>query len=218
MYFQSYISLPLLDYLSEKIANKAELLTEAKPIAIFTYVAAISTANYKPMYWESIKPLFAKNSLLQSDFNELPWIKFTLELLSIDVYNSNLIGRIFSNTFLEKYLRQDNKFLDHMQLLLLFQSVKIFYPEYDGPTLDEQYKNRAIELKLAKNECPLTDVVHYCFGGREFVYSRVRTRLGHFIDHVIVFDENGDVVKCNQNAQQLGDFYEDLPIKTNEKA
>ena len=202
--------------MSERVLEKPQLLSNAKPTALFTYVSALATANFKPPHWDRVASLILENNLIKEQKNELPWIKFFLELMSLGVYDKDMLSNLFDIDFLEKHLMRTNNKNNYLQLLLLHQAVQIFLPDYDGNTIDQQFINYATELTYNKHETPLKESVQYCFGGADFVRSNVKTRFGHFIDHIIVFDENGEPVRCQDLSEEQR--FEDIKIHKTQRA
>lgn len=176
----------------------------------------MATANYKPANWLSIQQLIMKNDLFRMERSDLPWIKFALELFSLDVYDRQMLNTIFSTEFLQKHLQRTNNTLDYLQLLLLHQAVQILRPEYDGNRLEEQFIEKAVSIMFAKQECPLQEYVEYAFGGAHVVRSKLKTEQGHFIDHLLVLDRNGEAVPIS-TAEGDEAFFSDISIGPNER-
>lgn len=206
--FQAFIDLRLLDYIASKVVQKPTDLSEAKPSQLFTFVSAFSTANYTTTdNWDLIKNTIKENSLLRSEKNELPWMKFSLELFSIGCYDKNLIEKLFSDEFLDRHLSRDYNLLDYLQFLVLYQSVALLHPEYDGNLPNKKHLDQAIEFNFEKNEFPLSKLLSFAFGENLF-YTKMRTKFGHFLDHVIAFDDDMNPVRKGDEI-----FIEDLQKK-----
>lgn len=203
----AFINLRLLDYIALKVDQKPSSLSEARPTALFTFVTAFSTANYRTENWELIKSTIKENSLLRSNKIELPWMKFSLELISLGCYDKNLMEKIFSDNFLDQHLSRDYNLLDYLQFLALYQSIVLLHPEYDGNLPSKRHLDMAIEFNFEKNDFPLSKFLSFSFGENLF-YTKMRTKFGHFLDHVMAFDEN-------MNPIPKGDeiFIEDLQKK-----
>lgn len=197
--------------------HKPEFLINAKPTVLLTYVTAVSTANYKPQQWDIITTFINKNELMNLHKNGLPWIKFSLELLSIGVYNINSLSKLFNYDFLHKLLMREYNTLDYLQLLLLYQGVCTLIHDYDGSVIDDYFINKAIEITFAKQECPLKIATEHIFGGEDYVHSKVKSKYGHFVDHVIVFNENHEAVKCKNDSLKNGANMEDIICGPNEQ-
>lgn len=202
--------------MTDRINQRPELLINARPTVLFTYVTALATANYKPAKWSTIQQFIIKNDLFRIERNDLPWIKFALELLSLDVYDRQMLNTIFSTEFLQTHLQRANNTLDYLQLLMLHQAVQILRPEYDGNRLDDQFIDKAVSITFAKQECPLQEYVEHAFGGAQLVRSKLKTRQGHFIDHMVVLNENGEAV-ARSFREDDEEFFDEISIEPNER-
>lgn len=202
--------------MTDRINQRPELLINARPTVLFTYVTALATAYYKPAKWSTIQQFIIKSDLFRIERNDFPWIKFALELLSLNVYDKQMLNKVFSNDFLQTHLQRVNNTLDYLQLLMLHQAVQILRPEYDGNRLDDQFIDKAVSIMFAKQECPLQEYVENAFGGAHAVRSKLKTRQGHFIDHMVVLDTNGEaVVKASSEGDE--EFIDEISIGPNER-
>lgn len=183
----SYTSDRLLEVVAKKFTN----VEDASPSIIFTLVSAFSLANYTPMNWDVMSQSIAKSKLLRNPTNNLPWLKFVLEFISLGSLSENLLIKIFSDDFLTAFLARDNPTLDYLQLLSLHQIISILHPNYCGPLPDTKYIDRAIEILKKKEPSPLGESLKCAFG-EDFVVNRTVTQHGHLIDHLIAFDEGGN--------------------------
>lgn len=199
-----YVDLRLLDYVASKIVQKPTTLSEARPSVLFTLVTAFSSANYKTANWNLIQGAIKENSLLRSTKNEFPWMRFSVELISLGIYDKNLIEKIFSDEFLDCHLSRDYNLLDYLQFLTLYQSVVLMHPEYDGNLPSKRHLDLAIEFNFEKTDFPLSKFLSFAFGDNLF-YTKMRTKIGHCLDHVIAFDENMNPVPKGDHI-----FIEDL--------
>lgn len=185
----SFINIDLLNYLSQKIIENPEEINKARPSLFFNIITGFSTANYTPPQWDSIKTIILQNPIINCNKNELPWMKFNLELMSLGCYDKNLLEKVFHDDFLEQYLAREQNTLDYLQMLSLYQSVMILHPEYDGILPNSRFIDKAIELNFEKQMYPLKSCLEYIYGGSEYVMTKVTTKYGHSIEHAIVFDK-----------------------------
>jgi hypothetical protein len=177
-------------------------LTLAPAGAIFTFTGAYCIANYKPPEtWPACQEPLLENALLKSDRTELPWIRLGLDLLVLDTVDHQLLRRIFQPGFLDHFLARDNNTLDYLQLLSLYQAVKVLVPNYEGPFPEEQYLQNADRLQRKyQDNRPLADALDILFGA-DAVHSGLTSRYRHFVDHVVVFDtRTGEVVRRVETA------------------
>jgi hypothetical protein len=134
---------------------------------------------------------------------ELPWIKFTIELLSLGVYHERLVQMIFADDFLEEYMKRPLNHLDHIQLLSIVQILKSFYPKYKGPWPDDKFLSKGIEVNSAKKPSVLGKALELAYGGEEYVVSKIGTNLGHFLDHLVAFDESNAAISFNEKPENV---------------
>lgn len=203
----NYVSYDLLDYIIRQILDNHSILSTCKASGLLAFATGFSNADYKPENWEIIKSLLHENPLLHSDKIKLPWIKFANELLSIDFQSNILFEKVFNTNFLEKYLDREENRLDYVQLLLLWQSVKLLVPDYNGPWPEMRFIEDAIMMNFSRVNEVFLEALVKIFGGREFIQTNLTTSHGHCLDFVISFDtnENPIAMPCKINK------YDDLP-------
>ncbi|XP_047115538.1 uncharacterized protein LOC124795518 isoform X1 [Schistocerca piceifrons] len=213
-------SIKLLDYIANIVANDPNVLESAEPNTIFALTSGMSSANYGTKYWNVIEKSILKNKIMEEDKIELPWIKFTLELASLGCFHPPLLRRIFEEQFLRKFLARDYNLLDHLQLLMLFQAVITLFPSYSGPLPPDDIIQKASRLNGDNvNEFPLKGALEHGLGGASYLQTRFTTKLGHFIDHVIVMRKGGYPVAVNHSKDQepMKQLIEDLIIPPDSK-
>ena len=201
------MSIKLLDYLDSLIIKDPHVLSTAKPSSLFNFAAGFSCANYKPPNWDIIRNILHDNPLLSSDRENLPWYKFALEMVCLDFHHKILIERIFSRSFLTNFLSREYNLLDNLQLLQLYQCMKLMVPGYDGPFPDQDIIANAIEICQVKRDFPYKKVLEYVFGGEKFLQTNVLTEYGHCLDHVVCFDADLKPIDLPCEVKK----FEDLP-------
>lgn len=212
---QSYINLPLLDFLTERIVQRPDLLINARPTVFFTYITALSTANYCPTKWSStVKQFILRSDLIKIERTDLPWIKCALEMLSLDCSDPTMLNTIFSEDFLQSHMQRTNNTLDHLQLLMLVQAVETLTDNATTVRLNEFRRGKAIAMTTVKqndeNNQNCTALVERCFAAGA-VKSKLKTKQGHCIDHVLIFNEMGEAVPIIGDTDVL-QFVEDMPV------
>ena len=203
-----YVSYELLDYIDRSIVNNHSILSTARAAMLFTFAAGYSNANYKSENWEIFKSLLHENPMLHSENVHLPWISFANQMMSLDFHSNILLEKIFSTKFLEEYLRRNENQLDHVQLLLLWQSVKLILPDYNGPLPEQRFIDDAIIINQSRsvNERFLETLVNI-FGDRECIQTNVMSSHGHCLDFVMSFDVNKNAISMPCRIRK----YEELP-------
>lgn len=226
----NFVNIELIEYITEKICAQPELLVDASPSALLTYISAMSQSYYKPAAWDSLKPLLQRNAFVSGPPRpEKPWLRFVLELIALDVCDEQRVSALCEASFLKQHLQRSQNTLDMLQLLLLHQVVELLIPGYSGERLPAQLVEKAMHIQLQRQETPLRPSVERIFGGADRVHSGVVTRWGHFVDHVVVFDGEGKAVAADTKVEAVrteGDEedqrcnvrFEDIQPKEGERA
>ncbi|XP_026469011.1 uncharacterized protein LOC113372888 [Ctenocephalides felis] len=206
----SYVNIPFLDYVGQLIEENPERLSAGRPSIFITVVNALSLADYKTKHWETIETAILQNDIFISGKDELPWTKCAAELASLDIFNHELLERIFSPTFLEKFLSREFNVIDHFQILQLYQAVKTLCPSYDGPFPSQDIIKHAIALQNTPIEVTsIRTALIYALENERYVTNGVHSKLGHYIDYVIVM-RNGKPVPISSALDQDNVFIEDI--------
>uniref|UniRef100_A0A182NRH6 RAP domain-containing protein n=1 Tax=Anopheles dirus TaxID=7168 RepID=A0A182NRH6_9DIPT len=194
----SFLHIPLLDY----IASHGSQLALVPTSGIITIVAGFSNANYIPNNWNTVKQEIERNSTITTP--SIPWIRYNLELLSLDIFNPELLAHWLDPQSLETSMAR-NVLMDYLQLTELGQTLRLLYSgQYHGPYPAKHYIDKSVTLMQQNNDHPLQKPLEYAFGGEEYISTQVVTDHGHVLDHVIVFDTNGKAVKKRVIATEEG--------------
>ncbi|XP_055613466.1 uncharacterized protein LOC129759917 [Uranotaenia lowii] len=185
-----YIDVPLLNYVSEHV----ESFSIVPVTGIITFVSSLSNANYKPSNWDSLKPEINR---FAGVFNtKLPWIRYNLELLSLDIYNFEMLQNYLSPETVN--VAMDRKtVVDHLQLLELDQTLRLLYPQYHGPFPPQEYLDTAKKLLEQNRDMPLEKPLELIFG-QQVVLTKVKSKNGHVFDHVLAFDESRNPIQLSE--------------------
>lgn len=200
----SFVNIELLDYLMSKLACDPKMLEDVTPGYILTLVGALSTANYVPVEWKIIQEYVFRNPLFENKRVDLPWLKFVLDLLVLDVWRPDLIERIFQPDFLRQYFARENNQLDYCLLLILYQVVNTLKKnEYKGPLPGDNYLIKAEEFSVNDDQL-LAPSLKYIYSNFS-ILSKARTRLGHTIEHVIVLDQGNHPAEPSLSSESTID-------------
>uniref|UniRef100_A0AAG5CZZ4 RAP domain-containing protein n=2 Tax=Anopheles atroparvus TaxID=41427 RepID=A0AAG5CZZ4_ANOAO len=192
----SFLHIPLLDY----IASHANNISLVPTSGIITIVAGFSNANYKPDNWEMVKQEIARNTTITHP--SIPWIRYNLELLSLDIFNSQLITHWLDPKSLETSMAR-NVLVDYLQLSELGQTLKLLHADkYQGPYPSKHFVDKSVMLMLQNNEYPLLKPLEFAFGGEEYVSTKVVSEHGHVLDHIIIFDSTGNPISKPTNSSE----------------
>lgn len=76
--------------------------------------------------------------------------------------------------------------MDYLCILNLYQLVKSFHPgTYTGPLPPADVLEKAVDYLAKDVDYPLLGALQQGLGGRQYVMSGVRTKLGHFIGNLL---------------------------------
>lgn len=210
----SFINLDLLDYVSKLVEKDPSHLIDCRFTQLYTFVTGFSTANYCSPNWPIISEYIFQNSTFQSNRNELPWMRFCLELCSLNCFNSDLIEKIFQTDFLEKHLSRENNFLDYIQMLSLYHCSKLLMTDYKGQEPDKEFLDKAIEMSFSREIFPLKQMLEFGFNDAQNVLTKVATKHGQLVDHVVVLrnDEPVNIGSFTGTLEELQELYKDAKM------
>lgn len=203
----SFVSYELLDYIDTQVLLNPSNLSSCKIPGIITFASGFSNANYKSQHWDIIKPFLLENPSIGENRLGIPWMKVAVDFMALGIFSEVLLEKVFSTDFLTAYIGRSENKLDQLQFLLVWQSVKVFYPEYNGTMPDQRFINDATLINLAKSNEAAATTIGEAVGGRQFVQTNVASSLGHCLDCVVSFDANENPIEmpCKINN------YSDLP-------
>ncbi|XP_037034087.1 uncharacterized protein LOC119072878 [Bradysia coprophila] len=182
-----FVHLNMLKYMLQEIEKYPQLIIECKPTSFLTFIAALSSANYKPHNWDKIQQLIMRSNFITEEKRlNLPWTKVALELLSLGIECPTIWDKVFSNEFLAEHLTQRRR--ERLSRILeLYQCLAITDYNVDG-RIDEKFLTEAKMLQQSI-QFPMQRYIEMAFGGPSFVCTRVRTKRSHVIHHVVAFDK-----------------------------
>ncbi|OXU28729.1 hypothetical protein TSAR_015690 [Trichomalopsis sarcophagae] len=189
-----HINIQLLNYLTSLCYKNPMILSQCRPFHISNLVAGMAFANYKPPFWNELQKIFVEHYNLIPD--DVTLCYFTLHLLSLDCFDSQLVKFVFSLDIDPKLI----SFAYRKVLQQLYQSIKTLYPTYTGPWPSEEMI-QSFET-LADKEFktyPFKSVIEKLVGGPTHVNTNVQTNLGHLIDHLIVLKDGNPVAVTSKS-------------------
>ncbi|KAL6417581.1 hypothetical protein ACFW04_013571 [Cataglyphis niger] len=179
----NYAHIPFLEYLAAKCFEEPNLLKDAPYFKISIFLKGLTNADYKPVFWDTIRDAILANEVENKPFRK-SMIRFALHLTALDCYSPNLIKKVFSEN-----IKANDKMKDiyAREILLLYQSTKTLYPTYDGPWPSQDILKYAIDnVSPILPTYSMRAALELALGGPQYIHNDLRTRLGHYIDHVIV--------------------------------
>ncbi|XP_071562270.1 uncharacterized protein [Temnothorax nylanderi] len=194
----NYAHIPFLEYLAAKCFEQPNLLKNASYFRVSIFLEGLINADYKPVFWDIIRDAILANKVENKVFNR-SMIKFALHLIALDCYSPSLISKVFSQII---KANESMRNIHMRELLLLYQSVKTLYPMYNGPWPSQDILEHAISIHktLLSPILPtfsLKTALELALGGPQYVHNDLRTKLGHYIDHVVVMRKGGYPIAIN---------------------
>lgn len=205
----NYSSIPLLDYLAAKCFEDPSIITTCTLRQVQCFVKGFALTDYKPVFWDIIRETLLA-STVNRKFPVDSVLDFVLDLTALDCYHSEILEMAFRVNIMEIDRKQRDA--ETSKLLNLYQTVKTLYPSYTGAWPD------ARDLESVDSEYnrlySLTPVLARALGGVQYVQTHLRTKLGHFVDHVVVMQPGGQPVAINNENDSTersdSQFVEDL--------
>lgn len=183
--FQGYDDVYLLEYISDIIVISPESLNS--PFYLLQYVSSLSHANYKPQSFESIKPLILNNPVIDMN-KKISWIKFAVELASLDCYSDKILSKIYNEDFSSELLAKQNHKIDYIQLLYLHYAVFYFYPSFKNLNTPDYILKGAMDvLKMKDVDNNIASCLELALGGEKYFASNVKIPSGFIIGELILY-------------------------------
>ncbi|VVC33957.1 Hypothetical protein CINCED_3A003898 [Cinara cedri] len=182
----------LLNYMTCQLTDHTTL-ENYKFSVLMSYIVACANANYIPPRFIELKPNILKILSVQKDILKLPWLLLTFDLAVLDCWSQKLLEHVFSRSFLNGFLNRSDNIHDYIMLLKLYQAAVTLFPGgYDGPLPPPDVLKKATDIyQKSFRNFPLKTALEHGLGGSDYVLSGVRSKLGHFIDHILVMRPGG---------------------------
>ncbi|XP_046593812.1 uncharacterized protein LOC107224312 [Neodiprion lecontei] len=193
----------LIDYVAAECYQNPVVLSKCSEINIRVLVIALATADYKPIFWETMQEIISKIVDKDQFTSSALLLDFAVSMAVLDCYNPRVIKEIFSENFLSTEMLK-NETQTSWNFLLLYQSIQTLCSTPVGKSPPERLLETAICYNTASvKNSSLLPALEQAMGGSQFVTSNLRTRLGHYIDHVIMV-KDGHPLALNflQEAQE----------------
>lgn len=187
----------LLDYIAMKFLELSMSTNYQSLNMLDSFVSAMAMSDYKPVFWDKIQELILENAAIES-YENLLQIVFNLAVL--DCYSDKLLRKIFESNANIEIMTSDRK----QQILRLYQFTKTLYKDYDGPRpLEDKFELLADWDQYSGRIPHIYKALEIAIGGSQFIETRMGTKLGHFIDYVILWDkENAKPIPINYKSSQ----------------
>lgn len=215
-----HLSMNLLNYVSLKALEDPQLIHD--PIFFNDVATAMAVTDERPIHWDNLSQMLQTMPITSvGNQGDIMWMKIAVSLISIGVYREDVIQKACGEKYLTKLLRNAFQF-DLDQLLILNQVISTYKPEFERLLPSPTFLNNSMSKLKWMHGFPLEASLKFAFGGDKFVATKLLSRLGHKIDHVIALNSYGDPIPIkNYIAQSLdSDSFlriEDIKFPTNVK-
>lgn len=174
----NYAHIPLLEYLAAKCFEQPDLLKDASYLKLFTFLEGFIYADYKPVFWDSIRDAILANQAENKSTNK-SLIRFALYLTALDCYSQSLLSKVFSYNVKSS----ETTYRDSLarEMLLLYQSIKTLYPMYEGPWPSQDTLEYITALDPIVPTFSFKAALELALGGPLYVHNNLKTKLGHHI-------------------------------------
>lgn len=146
-------------------------------------------ANTLPPSWEeTLWPEIKKNPAYAKLGPEY-WFSIAVNLLSVDFVDRELVARLLSLSYLQQVFDKSPEKQNWLLFWEIAQHCVLnpeLFPEQAG-IVDSLYMKNAIVLKRIYTRCPIHEKIEAEFGS-ELVVSKVTSKYGHFIQHILKYD------------------------------
>ncbi|CAD6232088.1 GSCOCG00001739001-RA-CDS [Cotesia congregata] len=197
-----FVSTSLLDYVAAKCYEDNSIINKLNQFQILDMLCAMSLADYKPIFWDSLKDLLLNEKLLQ--FKHSVMVKTALFLASLDYYWPELINRIFEDeNCRSKNIATEAFFEIGGNLLLLHHAVSNFSPDYTGKLLSDDILEAFRNTRTPpRNNYQLKSALELSLGGPQYIKTHVETEFKLCIDHVVIMRKGGFPIAINPDDEK----------------
>ncbi|XP_051160940.1 uncharacterized protein LOC127281325 [Leptopilina boulardi] len=202
----------LLDYIAIKFVDKSNRKDYKYLNMLDVFVSAMAMCDYKSIFWDVIQELILNNNSIDSYENIT---ELVVNLAILDSYSDKLLRLILEKNTNIEWMPADQK----LKILKLYQIIKTLYLDYDGPRpLEDKLELLVDWNQYNYKKSPIYKALEIAVGGSEYIESKVKTKLGHFIDHVILWDKSSakpipiSYENSERNENSTTDFNELKPI------
>ncbi|XP_065221245.1 uncharacterized protein LOC135846206 [Planococcus citri] len=211
----SYVDLDFLNYIDLSLSRTNDFANREDDITmIISFIAACSDARYLPLNWSTYEPVFIDYFLKIKDI-QIPLVRIVVELVSLDRWHVPLIEKVFADDFLRQYLNRKHNKLDHLAILNLYRAVAT--KEQSGVTVlpPADIIDTAINyVKETQRSVDLSPSLELLFNGKSHIANNIMTKYGHFIEHLIVLNKNGEPLPIKEDVQD-GQNLENIVLPAN---
>lgn len=148
-------------------------------------MAASLPANWSASIWPAIE----LNPVYQKRDRSVNWLSITRQLIAMGFYDAHLISDTLSKSYLDKGFENKLSDVRYLEFLDIFQNCML-NQDICGVSLNDIDSNlveKAISINLENRSRPFQSRFEEIFGTDKLI-SSVRSRFGHYIQHIMKFD------------------------------
>ncbi|KAJ8943016.1 hypothetical protein NQ318_008334 [Aromia moschata] len=204
----THVNRYLLDYVSKKALEDPTCVTNADASDIYSIVIAMSLTSYRPLHWDNLKDLIVRKKQLASENKrEIIWIRFMASLCLLDIYKLDVITKALNSDYLNSLFKKGFN-SDFENYFSIWQSIKINRPELVDILPSKYDPEQVIDSMKPIPEFPLEASLQKGLGSDQYVLTDLVSKIGHQIDHAILFRKGGYPVAVNKDVK----FIEDIEV------
>ncbi|XP_011309417.1 uncharacterized protein [Fopius arisanus] len=202
-----HVNIALLDYMSAKCFEDKRIISGANKYQIGSFFYALSQADYKPVFWDSIKESLMSEKLLDQNPGKLT--KVGLYMASLDCLMPKLIEKVFT----QFEVRSEGHTSAKKRFLLLYHAVKSGFHGYKGPWPSEDLLRGCENIPAVdREEYPLQDAIECALGGQQYVINQLKTKFGYYVDNVVIMRKGGFPIAINKEGHLVEKIEELIPL------
>ncbi|XP_076309291.1 FAST kinase domain-containing protein 2, mitochondrial-like [Tachypleus tridentatus] len=218
-----FISVDLLMHLANEIVTNPSSVYSDPQVSPLSVAGGYALPGFCPPdaeeVWRVLVSSTEKLSKLEGKAPHL-YIKFISYLAQLDFFPLDLLEKMLKTQLIDHTL-SDPRFTKHYEEVLTNASL-LHCTSPLGPFLPSKKINEAICLERnsrISKDFPLKNYLEIAVGGPQFLKTKLQTRSGHFIDHMIVMRKGDYPVAINDCTKQSSadsdhhfDLCEDVPL------
>lgn len=203
-----FVDHEFLDYLASTLRKEIP----GAPFDPFYLLFPFAVANKMPQDFDPVIEKILSFCINKDKAHQ--WMRLLLDCAILGVYPHALLQDVFKEVN-ERTIRLTSD-LDWYQLDVLQRSVRLECPNYKGPLPNAKLTAYARKLFSRSNysvATPVENALRAGLGGSLYLSTGLYTKMGHFIDHVVVLRPGGYPMAINKdkdNESQEVHYIEDI--------
>ncbi|XP_046740800.1 uncharacterized protein LOC124408126 [Diprion similis] len=212
----NYMHIPLRDYATAECIQNLENLCKYDGQVIMMFVISLASFNYKPTFWNTMQPIILK--IIHRDLHNLNnLLRLSIGLAILDCFDTDILELVFSERFLVA-AEVEKIPMKLWNLLLLYQSIHTLCSIPVKKSLPKRILENAMKVNETLNiDSSLLPVLERAMGGSQYVIRNLWTKLGHYIEHIVIMRKGGYAVSLNLSSEETNEckpitYIEDLQV------